>query len=50
MLIFVQVCRTIDKNLVSLISSIGSKEQIRAMESTRRKLVLQERGSEDKRF
>jgi len=28
---------------VSLISSIGSEEQIRAMESTRRKLLLQER-------
>jgi len=32
---------------VSLISSIGSEEQIRAMKSTRRKLVLQESGSEE---
>jgi len=48
MLIFVQVCRTIDKNLVSLNSSIGSEEQTRAMKSTRWKLVLQERGSKDK--
>jgi len=28
-------------------SSIGSKEQMRAMETTKRKLVLQERGSEE---
>jgi len=40
MLIFVQVCKTIDKNLVFLISSIGSEEQIRAMESTRIKLDI----------
>jgi len=46
MLIFVQVCRTIDKNLVSLNSSIGSEEQMRAIESTRRKLEA----SEEKRF
>jgi len=32
---------------VSLISSIGSEQQIRAMKSTGRKLVLQERGSEE---
>jgi len=46
MLIFFQVCRTIDKNLVSLNSSICSEEQMRAMESTRRKLEA----SEEKRF
>jgi len=46
MLIFVQVCRTIDKNLVSSNSSIGSEEQMRVMESTRRKLEA----SEEKRF
>jgi len=50
MLIFVQVCRTIDKKLVSL-NTYGSEEQMRAMKSTRRKLVLQgsilkKRGSE----
>jgi len=31
-------------------SSIGSEEQMRAMAVTKKKLVLQERGSEDKRF
>jgi uncharacterized protein YlxP (DUF503 family) len=31
-------------------SSIGSEEQMRAMQTTKRKLVLQERGSEEKRF
>jgi len=46
MLIFIQVCRTIDKNLVSLNSSIGSEEQTRAMESTRRRLEA----SKEKRF
>jgi len=46
MLIFVQVCRSIDKNLVSLNSSIGSEEQMRAMESIRRKLEAYE----EKRF
>jgi len=46
MLIFVQVCRTIDENLVSLNSSIGSEEKMRAMESARRKL----KASEEKRF
>jgi len=42
MLIFVQVCTTIDKNLVSLNSSIGSEEQMRAMKSTRRKFEASE--------
>jgi len=46
MLIFVQVCRTIDKNLVSLNSNIDSEEQMRPMESTRRKLEA----SEEKKF
>jgi len=46
MQIFVQVCRTIDKNLVSLNSSIGSEEQMRTMKSTRRKLET----SKEKRF
>jgi len=46
MIIFVQVCRTIDKNLVSLNSSMGFEEQMRAMESTKRKLEA----SEEKRF
>jgi len=42
MVIFVQGCRTIDKNLSVFKSSIGSEEQMRAMEFTKRKLVLQE--------
>jgi len=46
MLIFVQVCRTIDKNLNVFKSSIGSgrtneKNGMKEMESTKRKLVLQ---------
>jgi hypothetical protein len=54
MLIFVQVCRTIDKKF-SVFKSIDSEEQMRAMKSTKRKLLLQgsilkKRGSEDKRF
>jgi len=51
MLIFVQVCRTIDKNLVCLNSSIGSKEQMTAMDQQKGSLKrLKKRGSEDKRF
>jgi len=46
MLIFVQVCRTTDKNLVSLFKAYVLEEQMRAMESTSRKLEA----SEEKRF
>jgi len=49
MLIFVQVCRTIDKKF-SVLKYIGSEEQMRAMVSTKWKLVLQETGSEERRF
>jgi len=42
MLIFVQVGRTIDKNLNVFKSSKGSEEQMKAMEFTKRKLMLQE--------
>jgi len=38
MLIFVQVCRTIDKNFSVFNSSISSEEQMRELESTKRKL------------
>ena len=42
MLIFVQVCRTKDKKLVSLLDTKVLEEQMRAMESTRRKLEASE--------
>ena len=43
MLIFVQVCRTIDKNLMSLYQAYVLEEQMRAMEVTKWKLELQDR-------
>jgi hypothetical protein len=56
-LIFVQVCRTIDKNFSIFNSSIGSEEQMRAMETTKgglcckkevlKKEVLKTRGPEE---
>jgi len=56
MLIFVQVCMTIDKNLVSFYSSIGSgrtnEEQMDLYknEACVARKVMKERGSKEKRF